>query len=850
MNIYKKIYNYGKKCIKLLGILVYSKKCSAAQNGPINYNICDMHFLDRIRPALDRVTSSHAGRWYTPYSYRIGWVTDDILYDAFKAAAPGILLEPGKWQDQIKNIDVFFFISCWTGMHGEWKGIAYKESEARQTVYEIIDACKRNNIPTIFYTCEDPPSYHQYIGIARRCDYIFTSAEEMIPSYKNDCGHDRIYSLLYGINPYFHNPVGIRSNVKSNDVLFAGSWYSQYEDRCHDTKILFDGVIQSGKNLKIIDRNLLQNESWCTFPERYHKYCSPPFSHDELQKVQKLYNWCLNLNSVKDSQTMFANRCFELLASGNLLISNYSVGVNSLLPLIFTSQSSDEIARILNTFTSEEVYERQIMGIRFAFNGNTCFDRVAQILNIIGLPVKADIRRVAVVTDGSDSVRNSFNRQTFPHKELLTADELRGRSSEFDIVAFFHPDAFYGEFYLEDMCNGFKYTDAVAITKDAWMEGKQLHRGVEHNFVDNIHDKHRTVFWRETFDMEFLLELEGELPCRAYSIDHFEYNAMQTPKAESLREYFLSVILPTYNNGIRLYGKAFASLRRSSMFEGMEIILVDDGSTDGLTPAIIRHLEHKYPNVRSFFFNDGGSGSAARPRNKGLDISTAAYVAFLDPDDEATEDGYATMYERAIHGNFDLVIGNMNLFTKYTSKFDFSERIKKTIGSDIIESGGKDILAALNFMPGAVQSLLVRKEFLEKKHLKFISGAVGEDKFFMWQLFINVKRALSTSITVFTYYAAIPSSTTDAIGKSFFRRSLRGEEVYSKWLCSNNLIHSFMEKRFTQFFSEWYLEKLAQVNPEELDECKRTLRKIFDLYADFYTDDDSTIKAFLEETAS
>ena len=45
--------------------------------------------------------------------------------------------------------------------------------------------------------------------------------------------------------------------------------------------------------------------------------------------THRLFRWAINVNSVKYSETMFANRVYELQAMGNLLLTNYSMGVNN-----------------------------------------------------------------------------------------------------------------------------------------------------------------------------------------------------------------------------------------------------------------------------------------------------------------------------------------------------------------------------------------------------------------------------------------------------------------------------------------------------------------------------------------
>src|SRR5690625_7421597 len=78
-----------------------------------------------------------------------------------------------------------------------------------------------------------------------------------------------------------------------------------------------------------------------------------------------------------------------------------------------------------------------------------------------------------------------------------------------------------------------------------------------------------------------------------------------------------------------------ASLRRFSIFDQMEIVLVDDGSTDIATVHAIDQLERELDWVQVYRYEPGGSGSASRPRNKGLELASCDYVTYLDPDNEA-----------------------------------------------------------------------------------------------------------------------------------------------------------------------------------------------------------------------
>src|SRR5699024_11931705 len=57
--------------------------------------------------------------------------------------------------------------------------------------------------------------------------------------------------------------------------------------------------------------------------------------------------------------------------------------------------------------------------------------------------------------------------------------------------------------------------------------------------------------------------------------------------------------------------------------------------------------------------NEKGSGSASKPRNQGVKIASTDYITYLDPDNEATGDGYASMLEKIQEKNVDMVVGNI-----------------------------------------------------------------------------------------------------------------------------------------------------------------------------------------------
>jgi len=91
----------------------------------------------------------------------------------------------------------------------------------------------------------------------------------------------------------------------------------------------------------------------------------------------------------------------------------------------------------------------------------------------------------------------------------------------------------------------------------------------------------------------------------------------------------VSIVIPTYNYA-RYLSRAIKSCLGQS-YKNLEIIVVDDGSTDN-TREILRDMDNKV----LYTYQENKGVSAAR--NAGLELSTGTFITFLDADDYLTED--------------------------------------------------------------------------------------------------------------------------------------------------------------------------------------------------------------------
>lgn len=811
----------------------------------------DVDFISKVQPLIDQIPDSNGSKFYKKYDVNIGIIADEFLYNSFDGVANFHYITRDNYKKYTKKLDIFLLVTAWKGLDMSWKGLGNPNiRKHRRDMFEIIKHYKANGIKTVFYSKEDPVNYDIFIELAQKCDYVFTTAEEVVENYKKDCKNDNVNVLNFGINPTYHNPIGIKKFKKRDEVIFSGSWYVKYPHRIEDTQRIFDGVIDNGTDLKIIDRNYQLKLERHFFPEKYLKYVSPAVDHNTLQKLHKLFDWAINLNSVQKSNTMFANRIYELQALGNILLSNYSLGVNNKFPNVFIVNNRSEVKDILNGFSDEEKYRHQVYGIRRVMSRETTYSRIQELLEITNTPFESQDRSIAVVVKSiTKPIQKMFNKQTYPNKELILEKNLdEAKKAQYDMITFFDSKKEYGEFYLEDMINGFKYTNSDYITKDAYYDGNKLIKGKEHDYVDVINDKYRTVFWSDSFTCNEFLNMDKPYKKEnGYSIDHFEFNNQLIVIKEKANDFKLSVIIPTYNNGEHLLNKCFNSLKRSSIFESMEIIIVDDGSTDKYTHSIVQSLAGKYTNIKTFFFNDGGSGSASRPRNKGIEIATAPYVTYLDPDNEAINDGYAALLKEIEQGDYDFVVGNMLKITDKVLNFDYYRTMMQFNGSEVIHKRNiKQYLINTKFKAMSIQALVMKKELVTKNELKMVEGAIGQDTLFFQELLMNSKKVKAINLDIHIYYAAVSGSVTNVISKDFFDKYLKLEKDRIAFLKKNDLLDAYMNDKFYVYFKNWYLKKLTRIKKEDLKDSIESLYIIYSLYKDYIKEMDEDLLRFDE----
>ncbi|MET4654307.1 glycosyltransferase involved in cell wall biosynthesis [Exiguobacterium sp. PvP048] len=770
--------------------------------------------------AYEDIPVTGGSRYYERRPLEVAIVCSEFMHAYYQDALHLHYVNPATFTDVFeKPIDLFLVVTSWKGLHGDdWKGVATPTSKKRQRLLDMMEQVKAKGIPVVFQSTEDPSNFDRFSDLAKVADYILTSDEAMIPEYQVLCGHDRIEATSFGVNPIIHNPVGATRSRKKH-VLFAGSWMAKYPERVKDTEMLFDGVLRSDHTLDIVDRNYQLNLPDYHFPERYVPRVAPAIPYDALQQVSKCYDWVLNLNSIKYSKTMCARRVYESQALGNLILSNYSIAVNNDFPNVFTIHDHQEVQAILERTTQEEIDRLRAEGIRSVMSLHTVYDRIDQLTRLLQLdmpPVKRTL--LVVLRNATPELEQLLASQSITADVICHESELTGALYvSADLVTVLDGAESYGEYYLEDLVNGFKYSDVSITRKTRTEEAHFVIREAEGSTVN-------AMIWREAFPYEQFSE--GKIEGKTLFLDALEWN--EGGGTAMVKAPVLSVIVPIFNNGRHLTYKCFASLKRMDRFEESEIILVDDGSTDRFTRQAIDRLARRHGNVVTYLFPTGGSGSASRPRNKGVELARSERIAFLDPDNEVLSDRYAELLaELDQDPTLDFAVGHMKKLAEKTSIIALPKiRKQGRTGCD----QPKAYLLENRFSVQSIQALVVNRRFLQEHQLEQVVGAVGQDSLFFQEMMLHANRVLLVNRVIHYYYAAVAGSTVNSLTVRFFERSVVREKARAEKFARYGVLDAYKTTRFEHFFEHWYLVKLRYCSDKDFAPSVALLRMIVAFY--------------------
>ena len=239
---------------------------------------------------------------------------------------------------------------------------------------------------------------------------------------------------------------------------------------------------------------------------------------------------------------------------------------------------------------------------------------------------------------------------------------------------------------------------------------------------------------------------------------------------------FLSVMIPVYNKSEYL-DECMSSIVLDGM-EDMEIIVVDDGSTDD-SLSILKKWADKDERIKVYHKENGGVASA---RSLALSKAKGEYIINCDPDDWVEPGIYSELKSKAQETNADVVM--FDFFRNCADGTQITNQFKIDCSSSLhCRSTFISVLRILNF---STCNKMIRRKIVAENNIDYVHGIdVGEDFLFLAKVFLAMpQNGICVKIDKALYhYRETPGGNSLTQRVSY--KSLLGHEKLLKWRLTN-----------------------------------------------------------------
>jgi spore maturation protein CgeB len=448
---------------------------------------------------------------------KIAGILDEFSFECFKYDSDLVKVSIKDFKNQLsfEKPDFLFVESCWQGNNGDWQYEVANlhKNRHRNKLKELVDFCKGNNIPTVFWDKEGQENFEFFKEASSYFDYIFTADENTIESFKNYTNNKNVSVLPFAAQPQIHNPIN-KNRKHLGEIAFAGSYYSNKHDlRKNDMENILKPTLKY--DIQIFDRYFgsdpkkFPNNQW---PMEYRKNIVGKLNYNDMVEAYKNFDVFVNVNSVQNSLNMFARRVYEVLASRSFVISGPSIGVeqvfNGIVPILNNQTESERKLKVIlkNPAFREKI---EIEGCRYVLKEHTYKNRLQTIINKIGLEknvltnpkvtIISSTQREEFIDGLYENIanqnyenievviilnRNSMNIDTWKKRfsdlghdvKIIQIDESLSLGhclnkaideSDGEIIAKIDDDDYYAPNYLTDMVLAMDYSNADIVGKSA-----------------------------------------------------------------------------------------------------------------------------------------------------------------------------------------------------------------------------------------------------------------------------------------------------------------------------------------------------------------------------------------------
>lgn len=217
-------------------------------------------------------------------------------------------------------------------------------------------------------------------------------------------------------------------------------------------------------------------------------------------------------------------------------------------------------------------------------------------------------------------------------------------------------------------------------------------------------------------------------------------------------EELVSVIVPVYN--VKKYLQRCVDSILEQSYQTFELILVDDGSTDG-SSELCDECAAKDPRIKVIHKKNAGVSAA---RNDGMDLAKGAYLAFIDGDDWIEVDYLKKLMQAIVdNGADEAAVGFKYIYETGNSKpSPICDQIEILSNKDALDQAMDPVWPWVGYAWGK----LVRSSNIKDNSVKYDSGiSICEDSLFNYTALQHVNKVVKIPDILYNYYIRDTSAT-------------------------------------------------------------------------------------------
>lgn len=301
----------------------------------------------------------------------------------------------------------------------------------------------------------------------------------------------------------------------------------------------------------------------------------------------------------------------------------------------------------------------------------------------------------------------------------------------------------------------------------------------------------------------------------------------------STNKPLISIIVPVYN--VKKYLDRCVKSLLDQTQENIQIILVDDGSTDK-SSEICDNYAQQFSNIEVIHKKNAGLGQA---RNTGLQFAKGDYIGFVDSDDYVSKHMYKTLLNLAITSKADCVYCTSIRFWDDNDSLEISKpqnEIVEYLDEEILNSYLLDRIGCrpnekYDCLYGAsVCTGIFKTSIIREQKITFVSERelISEDIIFDIEFIPHCRKIIHTNIPMYFYRFNPKSLTTNYKKDRFEKNIILWEEMKSRLnlIYCKEVIENRLNRYFLTFTRIALIEEVAHMKKNKWNITRKNIYRI------------------------